>query len=535
MALRLGELLVQQGALSQEKLDEMLQRQRAEHRRLGEILVSEGLLEADSLREALAQQSGTTAVSLGDVTPKSEVLAMMPSPSMRRFEVVPLEVEGNTLVVGMVDPQNTVALDAVRNATGFRNISIRVIAASEFAEWSLSQLSGKPELSALLDTPPAHVAVSSPPAEEDEPPIDARPVVTVVDHLLTEAVRRKASGLHIEPFETTARIRMRVDGGLQTLLTVPRRLHRAIVARLSSLAHGGILTASTSEGRGRFRLKIANTVFGQAVTLLSLDVDIHTLDDLDFTHDQRSRLEQILGRPHGLVVIAGPKDSGRTTLASALVEMVSRSERQIVTLSRHGSMGVSGALGFQPHQLDEALSQDPDVLLFDDVPLEDISRMTHAALEGRLVVVTVAGSRAMTTLKTLSSLSSSWSLAATLQAVVAVRLLRRVCPECGVGVDVEASVRTELGLPEIPSPNENFRQGKGCTHCWGTGYAGRVLVSEIAYAPTAMRDAIRNGADEEELMELAREDGFHTLFELAVLAAAMGKTTVSEIRSSCGV
>ncbi|MEC8025038.1 MAG: hypothetical protein VX223_14000, partial [Myxococcota bacterium] len=188
MALRLGELLVQQGALSQEKLDEMLQRQRAEHRRLGEILVSEGLLEADSLREALAQQSGTTAVSLGDVTPKSEVLAMMPSPSMRRFEVVPLEVEGNTLVVGMVDPQNTVALDAVRNATGFRNISIRVIAASEFAEWSLSQLSGKPELSALLDTPPAHVAVSSPPADEDEPPIDARPVVTVVDHLLTEAV-----------------------------------------------------------------------------------------------------------------------------------------------------------------------------------------------------------------------------------------------------------------------------------------------------------------------------------------------------------
>ena len=160
MALRLGELLVQQGALSQEKLDEMLQRQRAEHRRLGEMLVSEGLLEAKSLRDALAQQSGTAAITLGDSAPQPEVMAMMPVPLMRRFESVPIRVEGSTLVVAMVDPLNTVALDAIRTSTGFSQLSVRLITSSEFAEWALSQLSAKPELSALLDSPPEHVVVA---------------------------------------------------------------------------------------------------------------------------------------------------------------------------------------------------------------------------------------------------------------------------------------------------------------------------------------------------------------------------------------
>ena len=531
MALRLGELLVQQGALSQGKLDEMLQRQRAEHRRLGEMLVSEGLLEAKSLREALAQQSGTTAIALGDMAPQPEVMAMMPAPLMRRFESVPIRVEGSTLVVGMVDPLNTVALDAIRTSTGFNSLSVRVIAASEFAEWALAQLSVKPELSALLDAPPEHVIVAGTISSDDEEPLtDSPPVVAVVDYLLTEAVRRSAGSIHLEPFETTSRIRLRIDGALQTLITLPRRLHRAVVARIQSMAHADYLDFGTTHGRGRYRLRTAEAVHGRAVTLRSQALQTHSLTELGFTKEQTARLERIVNLSQGLLVVAGPKDSGRTTVASSLLEIAARNERQIVTVSRHGGVGLSGAISFTPERIDEALSQDPDVVLIDDVPLDKVSQAAQAALDGRLVILTVSGSRAIHSIRTLSTLGSAWRLAATLQAVAAVRLLRQVCEDCAIGLDLDINSRREIGLPDAASPNETFRRGKGCASCWGTGYQGRLLVGEVAFSSPGMREAILAEAEEAELMEIAREDGFHTVWELGVLATVQGKTTVDELR-----
>jgi type II secretory ATPase GspE/PulE/Tfp pilus assembly ATPase PilB-like protein len=264
--------------------------------------------------------------------------------------------------------------------------------------------------------------------------------------------------------------------------------------------------------------------------LVSQDVQIQSLEDIGFTRDQQARLERVLNLPYGLLVVAGPKDSGRTTLASALVDMAARSERQVVTVSRHGGVGISGALCFTPDRLQEALSQDPDVVLMDDVSLDSVYEAAQSALEGRLVVLTVSGSRAIHTIRALAKLGSSWRLAATLQAVVAVRLLRRVCNECSTGVDLNPAVRRELGLPSNPSANESFRQGKGCSACWGTGYKGRVLTGEMVFSSAALRDGILDDADEDELMNIARENGFHTLRELGVLAAAQGKTTVDELR-----
>ena len=332
-------------------------------------------------------------------------------------------------------------------------------------------------------------------------------MIAVVDHILTEAVRRRARNVHIEPFETTTRIRLRIDGALQTLITLPRRFHSAVVGRLEAMSSGGRLLFTTSQGQGRYQMGIGQTVHGQAVSLRALGVELLSLSDSELTREQQERLERVVSLPNGLVVVAGPKDAGRTTFAATLVETVARSERQIVTVSRHGSLGISGALCFTPDRLDDALAQDPDIVLLDDVSVERLTVAAEAALDGRLVIATTAGNRAIPMLHTLTTLGSTWRFAATLQAVVSVRLLRRTCENCAIGLDLAPSVRREeFGLPDAASSGELFRKGKGCGTCWGTGYHGRALLAETVFLNSAMRESLLVGTDEAELMELARED-----------------------------
>ncbi len=498
---RLGELLVAEGTVEEAQVEAALEQQRSGARRIGDLLVDSGALDAAALREALGTQHGLAALDPNEDPPDPAALSLVPPELVRRLLAVPLGVDGKALKIGMVDPGDTAARYELSAASGHEQLKVSVVSSADFARFSVETYSAGPALTVAVD------------GAEDA-------AQALAEHLLTELTRRDASDLRVEPHASGSRVRARVDGVLETLLTVPARLHGDLVTALEEKAPSFGVEAVSAE-----------SAFGVCTTIRSGSAEVRALDSLGLQDAVASRLGKLLEATTGLVLIAGPRDSGRTATALAIASAANRPSRQLVTVGA-AAVGLPAAIACT--ELAGALSLDPDVLVVDAGRDPDtLAGAVAAAVEGRLVICVMNGSRAIGSLLDLAAMGvPRYQIAASLVCVIATRLCRRLDDDTAVSRDPTPAELVEFGIPVENAAGGSFRKAVPAATNHGTGFAGRIGVQEAAFASDALRAAIIGGDAAHRLTELAREDGFHTLWEDAIVKVMKGQTTFEELRAT---
>ena len=538
----LGQSLVEQGHLAPEGLSRALEEQRRTGAALREVLLRLDLVRESAILEYYEDQLGLPQMDLTTYVLEPEIVRLLPERVARQFHVIPLFRIGNTITVAMADPLDVVALDEVKQSTGL-NVDVVVSPEAQIrdAVERYHPMAGIDQLardSALVEA--ANAAVARP--EEDGP------VIRFVNAIAQQAVREGASDIHLEPEESTFRIRYRIDGVLREISVQPKALYASIVSRVKVMAALDISERRLPQD-GRFRLPAAGrdldvrvstfpTVHGENVVLRLLDrtAALRRLSDLGLAPKPLERLTRMIERPNGIVLVTGPTGSGKTTTLYACVNRINSVERNIVTLEdpveihlatvRQTQVDPDVGLTFA-RGLRALLRQDPDVILVGEIRDNETAEIAvRSALTGHLVLATLHTNDAAGAVPRLLDMKiEPYLLASALAGVVAQRLVRRVCERCRRPAVPPDSLREALGLTDSA---RSFVHGDGCVACGKTGYKGRVGIFEVLEVDDAMRGRIASGASAEDLARAAQRSGMESLREDAIRLAAEGVTTLEE-------
>lgn len=567
--LRLGELLVQDGVVTEDMVQRALAVQKMGGGRLGSVLVNLKFCTEQQIQAALTRQlAGVEVVELTDFTPDEAVLELIPRDLVRKYEAVPVQKEGDTVYVAMMDPYNLTAIDDIRFCTGARKLVVMTCTEGAFKAFVKEHLETQSLIEEILEGGDFYdKAISSVdsddvapvPEDEDEVVHDIRlageqpPIITLCNFLLVESIRRGASDIHVEPYETYFRIRLRIDGRLQTLLTPPQRLHLPMVTRFKVIAEMDIAKRRIPQDghiallyRGEtchYRVSTLPTVYGEkcVIRLLKKNAALASVDTLGFEPDELKAYKRALQSPQGIVLVTGPTGSGKTTTLHAGLSHINDPEVNIVTLEdpveaslagiNHVQINEAGGVTFASG-LRSILRQDPDVVFVGEMRDPEVSAIAvKAALTGHLVLSTLHTNSAAESLTRLADMGvPRYLMANALVMVVAQRLLRKVCDACAEPHTPSDEEFEELRLTPETIAASNLRAGKGCEGCYDTGYRGRIAVYEILRVTRAIRTQIREDASVDDIVSTAREEGMSLLFESGLARALEGKTTLAEVR-----
>ena len=551
--LRLGDLLVESRIISKLQLDAALEEQRKSGRKLGKILVDHGYLTEDALLTFLSQQLSVPFVELGHYQFEAPVVALIPEIYARRFRAVALKDKGATLLVGMSDPTNIFAYDELARIIA-RPLEVAVVREQELLDTidriyrQTDRISGIAEqLSDELREGDFDVEQLAAGAD-----LSDAPVVKLLHTLFQSAVQARASDIHIEPDESVLRIRQRVDGVLQEQVLNERRIAPALVQRLKLMSNLDISEKRLPQD-GRFSIRVAERVIdvrvstmplqhGESVVMRLLDHSegVKDLDALGMPPDILRRFMAAIQRPYGMVVVTGPTGSGKTSTLYSGLKLLNDAQSKIVTvedpveyrLPRVNQVQVNTQIGLTfGRVLRTALRQDPDIILVGEMrDQETVEIGLRAAITGHLVLTSLHTNDAVSTISRLLDMGApGYLLASSLHAVIAQRLVRRLCAECTQAV---APTGAALGWLRLKTgehvPSGNWQQGAGCHACSNTGFKGRIGVYEMLSITAAMSTALAAG-DFVSFASLGRASaGFRSL-ELAALDYAIaGVTSLSE-------
>jgi type IV pilus assembly protein PilB len=553
---RIGDVLVEQRLLTPEQLTQALAAQQVvepgqRRRRLGAVIISLGMATEHQVAQALAEALGLELLDLRRTLVSPEQVRALPRAVAERSAVLVLEREGGRLKVAAADPTNVVTLDDVRFHTGATNLHVVVATESQIREqltraWALTEDDG--QLGVVLDK-----------ADEDDVPedmsaqaVESAPVVRMVDVVLADAVRARASDIHVEPQVGELRIRYRVDGLLRDVMTVPSHASAAIVSRIKIVSGLDISERRRpQDGRAKLtvdgraveaRISTLPTVHGEKVVvrLLPGAERVSSLADSGMTEDQQELLSKTLAQSQGLVLITGPTGSGKTSTLYAAIQEISTPDRNVVTLEDPVEVQVAGITQVQVNEragvtfargLRSVLRQDPDVVLVGEArDAETADLALNASLTGHLVLTTLHTNDAVSALTRLVEMGvEPYLVASSLSLVVAQRLLRRPCRGCAVPYLPSAATLALLGLIEADLEGTTPQRGGGCQECAGTGYRGRIGVFEMLPVTAAMRQVLLTSPDEGSLSSAAHEMGMTTLRASALRAASLGHTDYEEV------
>jgi type IV pilus assembly protein PilB len=558
---RTGELLVDKGLITPEQLARVLAEQQHSHEKVGTILVRLGFLTERQLVEVLSEQYGLPTVDLATLSPSHEALRTVPADLARKYSLLPLARVGRVLRVAMADPTDVAAVDALRFVTGLH------------VELALAPLR---EIRDALER--AYAPAVSPPEPLDEATlaggdielvergderaildlstpgaaVDDTPVVRLVNRILVEGLARGASDIHVEALAQAFRVRLRVDGRLVPLLTLPKRLQAPTVARLKVMADLDIAQHRLpQDGRiklrynGRtidVRVSIIPTLFGESVSLRILDGAVlqPDLSRLGFDPWGLAEFTRALQNPHGVILITGPTGSGKTTTLYSAIHALSQRDLKILTVEDPVEYALDGIN--QVHVQEEIgrtfaatlrafLRHDPDVILVGEMrDLETAQTAIRAGLTGHLVLSTLhTNDGASTLMRLLDMTIPPFLVAAALRLVVAQRLVRKLCPECREPYELdEAALEVHGHMPRGAGRVVLYR-AVGCPACDFVGLKGRVGVFEVMPVTPAIADLILRHGAAAEIREAARQAGMKTLREGALLKALEGLTTLEEV------
>ena len=555
---RIGEVLVEQGLLTEDQLRTALAEQSGgpsgqPRRRLGTVVIELGLATEREVAQALAEALGLPLVDLGRTMAQPEAVRLLPRAVAERSGVLVLssERDGARITVATGDPTNVVALDDVKLYTGAAELVVLVATDSQVRDhlarsWSLSE--DATDVSTLFEGIDAH----DEPEEVSSQGVEAAPIVRLVDVVLADAVRARASDVHVEPQAGELRIRYRVDGLLRDVMTIPRNATAATVSRIKIVSGLDIAERRRpQDGRAKLtvdgltveaRISTLPTLHGEKVVirLLPPSSDVPLLSKTGLTPAQLELVNAALVQAQGLVLITGPTGSGKTNTLYAGIQQVSTPDRNIVTLEDPVEVQVAGITQVQVHErsgmtfargLRSVLRQDPDIVLVGEVRDHETAELAlKASLTGHLVLTTLHTNDAVAAVTRLVDMGvEPFLVASSLSLVVAQRLVRRPCEACAAPYVPSPRTLSLLGLTDSDLADATPRRGKGCGECGGTGYRGRVGVFEVLPVTAQLRSVLLSTPTEAAIGAAARAHGMTTLRSSALAAAHRGETTYEEV------
>jgi type IV pilus assembly protein PilB len=555
---RIGELLVRQNLITADQLQKARHEARAKGERLGHQITRLGFLQESELTDFVAKQYGLPTIDLGEFEIDPEVIKLVPEEVALKHTVIPVNRAGSTLILATADPSNIFAIDDIKFLTGY-NVEV-VVAAEEQIKSCVDryydQSSSFADVMSDLDVEDLELV-------QDEEDVDVSelaresedaPVVKLVNLILTDAIKRAASDIHIEPYEKEFRVRYRIDGVLYEVMKPPIKLRNAITSRLKIMSELDIAERRLPQdgriklkmGRGKemdFRVSTLPTLFGEKVVLRLLDKGNLQLDmtKLGFEQSQLDVFQDCIHRPYGMVLVTGPTGSGKTTtLYSALSELNKISEN-ISTAEDPVEFNLQGINQVQMHEdiglnfaaaLRSFLRQDPDIIMVGEIrDFETAEIAIKAALTGHLVLSTLHTNDAPSTVNRLLNMGiEPFLVASSVNCILAQRLARRICEECKEK-DTESTNQAllEAGLSQEEMSGATVYKGRGCRNCSETGFKGRVALYEVMELTDALKEFVLNGASAMELKREAIRGGMMTLRRSALNKLLEGTTTLSEV------
>ncbi len=566
MSQRLGDLLVKERIITSEQLDKALKAQRdaGPNQRLGSTLVMLGFVSDEEVTNFLSRQYGVPAINLQYFEIDPSVVKLIPEETAKRYQILPLSRVGASLTIAMVDPTNVFAMDDIKFMTGF---NIEPVVASESAIMeAIDKAYGGNRSEANVDQLLASMgdeADVEPQAEQDEMDLadleksaDEAPIVKLVNIIMTDAVKKGASDIHIEPYEKEYRVRFRIDGVLAHIMSPPMKLKDAITSRIKIMAKmdisekrlpqdGRIMLKMQLGGKKKqldFRVNCLPTLWGEKVVMRLLDKENLRLDmtKLGFEPESLEKFQRAVLKPYGMVLVTGPTGSGKTNTLYSSVSLLNKPDTNIITaedpveFQLHGvnqvQMKESIGLNFAA-ALRAFLRQDPNVILVGEIrDFETAEIAIKAALTGHLVLSTLHTNGAPETISRLMNMGIEPFLVATaVHLICAQRLVRRICQECREEVPLPPQAKIEAGFTPEESRTAKIFKGRGCSTCNGMGYKGRTGLYEVMEIDDEIRELILIGASAVELKKKAMERGMITLRRSGLTKVKDGQTTLEEV------
>lgn len=554
--IRLEDVLLEQNLVSSEMLQRAGDLQSSRGKRTGEILIEQGILTERQLLEATCLQLDVPFVDLTKVPVESNLVSVLPRNLARRHGVVPVQLEEGVLYLAMKEPMDFMAVEEVKMASGCR--VIRMAAASNDIERRFQELYGGEGMTKAIEA----MKKQKEEREESENTIHVlkmsedefhAPTIQLVDSLLDRAVAERASDIHLEPREDTLTVRMRIDGVLHEILKVPVNLQSSVISRIKVMGGMNITERRIpQDGRASIRLmdqlidlRISTlpVIYGEKVVirLLNQSMELLNQEGLGLTGTNLSRFERLLSRRSGVILMAGPTGSGKTSTLYTMIQELKEEGINLVTLEDPVEYHIEGVNQVAVNEkvgmtfaegLRSILRQDPDVIAVGEIRDGETAEIAmRSALTGHLVLSTIHTNDAVTSIDRLRDIGvAPYLIARAVNGIISQRLVRRICPNCKKAYHPHAVEKELLGLKA--DEDVAFYRGEGCSHCFHTGYRGRIGVFEIILMNREARQCVLDGGSRETFLALVRNEDYMSMEEELTRLVLDGITTAEEARKT---
>ena len=556
---RLGQVLIDLGFMDEDQLWDVLEEAKSSGQLTGQVAVARGLINEDQLLTALADQQGLKVVNLEDIKVTPEATTLVPETMASVYKILPLTYRDNVLTIALSDPSNLAALDDLRNFLGVKEVVPMVASQKAIAEASTKIYAGKEEsiidiikeLESDADLGPRRSETSID-LESLMEIQDAAPVRKLINMVFLLAIRDHASDIHFEPFEDEYKMRYRCDGVLYEMVPPPRHLAMAIASRIKVMSNldiaerrlpqDGRIELNVGGNQVDLRVSILPTMFGESVVIRVLDRTVVSLDlnKVGMEAHTLAQFRQMIHRPNGIVLCTGPTGAGKTTtLYSALNELNEITDK-IITTEDPVEYDIDGIVQCQINHdigltfasaLRSILRQDPDIILVGEIrDLETAQIAVQASLTGHMVFSTLHTNDAPSSITRMRDMGlEPYLITATLEGILAQRLVRRICDDCRTEFEPSPEMLMELALRPADVVGKKFYYGRGCDRCNNTGHRGRMGIFELVLMNDEIRDQISSGASTDQLRSACRRQGMSTLREAGLRSIFDGKTTIEEV------
>ncbi|MFA5411030.1 MAG: ATPase, T2SS/T4P/T4SS family [Candidatus Omnitrophota bacterium] len=554
---RLTDILINNKLITQEQLNQALEVQSTKGGKLSDIIVELKFIKESDLISSLSAGLGFPLIDLKRYKIEHDVLGIIPVDIARHYQIIPVSKMGDSITLAMADPLNIFAIDHVKSLTGYK---INPIISSSKDIMQAIESSYPDVTGGAIDSLVKEMAVSSIEVVREEKeilPSDQEldrisreaPVIKIANMIIEDGVKKKASDILIEPLDKKLRIRYRIDGVLQEQRSPPKNMHLTIVSRLKvvsdlniaehRLPQDGRFKANVSGREVDFRVSVLPSSFGEKVAIRILDKSqaVLDIDKLGFDEKLIAELKKIAKLPHGMVLVTGPTGSGKTTTLYSVLKFVDSPERNLVTVEDPVEFQLEGInqVSVKPDigltfasALRSILRQDPNVIMIGEIrDYETVDIAIKSALTGHLVLSTVHTTTAPGAIVRLVNMGvEPFLLNSSLLCVFAQRLVRKICNYCKEKHPLKKEVLDSL---KLSAEQKEFYKGRGCTHCFNTGYSGRVGIAEMLVLTPKIREMILSRAQEHLIKQQGRLEGMRTLREDGLQAALNGVTTLEEV------
>ena len=561
---RIGDLLIEQGLITDNELKFALDMQKQTHEKLGEVLVNNKIVTPENMAKTLAVQLDVDYIDLAQVTIPSELAKIVQRNTARKNHLVPVQKQNDTLYVAMDDPLNYYALDEVRKAANLKIVPM--ISTNVAVERAINTLYGNENAKQAIADYHKEKGIDG--AEDNEPALtnfdfiisansisgdaDSAPTIRLVNSIIERAVQERASDIHFEPRENEMDVRMRIDGVMRDILKVPKDITAAVIARVKTMSGMDVAEKRIPQD-GRFAVSVLSKsidmrvstlpiAWGEKIVCRLLDKSNTDIDkeQLGLRPDDMEKYEKLIHYKNGVMLLVGPTGSGKTTTMYAMLNELNTRDVNLVTLEDPIEYNLDGLNQVQinpktnmtfANGLRAILRQDPDIVSVGEIRDGETAEICmRAALTGRFVMSTIHTNDAVGAIDRLEDIGvEPYLVSATLRGVISQRLVRRVCPYCGEEYTPQKDEVERIGLEW--NPDLKFKFGKGCQHCFNTGYSGRIAVFEIMMVTPEIRDLIYKKAGRKAIEdELHKpENNFVSLKEAGAKLVLEGVTTAYEV------